>query len=119
MANCLTLLVGRIRLKVPSFKEACSLLQVPYAEPDYVIKQHSAYLAGLVDTDGSIVMNYTGNRVEVNIELKCNEFSKKLDLSKVIPAVFPPHYELIKRNQTRDKYFYSLRFCYNTVSAML
>jgi hypothetical protein len=55
MHNCLNLINGHIRLKVPGFKEACLLYGINYIEANYIIEENSAYLAGLVDTDGSVV----------------------------------------------------------------
>lgn len=60
---------GLIRLKVPSFKLACLLSDINYIEPDYDIALYDPYFSGLVDTDGSIVFNYSGNRIECNLEL--------------------------------------------------
>lgn len=54
---------GLIRLKVPSFKEACHLYNIDYIEANYNIQLYD--LAG--DTDGSIIFNYAGNRIECNL----------------------------------------------------
>ena len=48
---------GLIRIKVPSFKEACSLYDIEYIEANYNIDLYDPYFSGLVDTDGSIVFN--------------------------------------------------------------
>ena len=119
MINCLNLVNGRIRLKVPGFREACSLKEISYIQANYVIEENSAYLAGLIDTDGSVVLNYTGNRIDLLLEFQQNEFSLKLDLSRVIPGAVVQVYELDKRNQTRDKVYYSKRFVYQSVENML
>lgn len=119
MVNCLNLINGRIRLKVEGFKEACNLNNIIYIISNYNIPENSAYLAGLVDTDGSIVMNYNQNCIELNIEFQKNVYSTLLNLNNVISGVTPPSYILIKRNQTRSKEFYSIRFSYNTVLGML
>jgi len=58
---------GLIRLKVEGFKKSCEIIGVEYREANYNIEAYDPYLAGLVDTDGSIVYNYTGNRIECNI----------------------------------------------------
>jgi hypothetical protein len=119
MLNCINAINGRIRLKIPGYKESCELLGVPFIEANYTIEENSAYLAGLTDTDGSVVINFPGNRIELNLEFQQNEYSKKLDLSKVIPGAKPNILSLIKRNQTQDKIFYSLRISYSSVSHML
>ena len=54
---------GLIRLKIPGFKEACALYNIDFIEANYNIGLYDPYFAGLVDTDGSIVFNYYGNRM--------------------------------------------------------
>ena len=119
MINCLNILNGRIRLKVFHFKESCELFNINYIEPNYSIEPYSAYLSGLIDTDGSIVYNNIGNRIDVSLEFQDNEYSALLDLSKVIPNTTLGVYRLQKRNQTAEKIFYSIRFTYQTVENML
>ena len=51
---------GLIRLKIPGFKEACILYNLDYIEANYNIALYDAYFP--LDTDGSIVFNYAGNR---------------------------------------------------------
>jgi hypothetical protein len=119
MLNCINLINGRMRLKVPGFKESCQLLGVNFIEANYLIEENSAYLAGLVDTDGSVVMNLPSNRIELNLEFQQNEYSAKLDFSLAIPGAIPRVTPLIKRNQTQGKIFYSIRFSYDCVSNML
>lgn len=57
---------GLIRLKVKGLQKSCNYLDIDYKEANYNIESNDPYLAGLVDTDGSIVYNYTGNRIECN-----------------------------------------------------
>jgi hypothetical protein len=80
---------GLIRLKVVGLKKSCDYLGIDYKEANYNIEPNDPYLAGLVDTDGSIVYNYAGNRIECNLEFKHNEFSSKLNLDNVIPNYKP------------------------------
>jgi LAGLIDADG endonuclease len=80
---------GLIRLKVVGLKKSCDYLSIDYKEANYNIEPNDPYLAGLVDTDGSIVYNYAGNRIECNLEFKHNEFSSKLNLNNVIPNYKP------------------------------
>lgn len=119
MVHCLNQVNGRIRLKVPSFEEACVLSGVVFIQAGYTIPKNSTYLAGLVDTDGSFVLNFRGNRIDLNIEFQQNKYTESLDLSQVIPGSAPKVYKLIKRNQTKDKVFYSIRFSYQNVEDML
>ena len=81
--------------------------------------EDSAYLAGLIDTEGSIVFNYPENRIEAHIELKQNEYSENLDISKVIPKSNLKVYKNKKRNQNREKIFYSIRMSYASTDNML
>ncbi|WP_461110077.1 LAGLIDADG family homing endonuclease [Tessaracoccus terricola] len=75
---------GLIRLKVPSFKEACTLYNLDYIEADYNIGKYDPYFAGLVDSNGSIIFNYAGNRIECNLEFKYNEYTSKLNFDDTI-----------------------------------
>jgi hypothetical protein len=80
---------GLIRLKVEGLKKSCNYLGIDYKEANYNIEANDPYFAGLVDTDGSIVYNYPGNRIECNLEFENNEYSSKLNLDNVIPHYKP------------------------------
>ena len=80
---------GLIRLRANYLKECCEIYNLEYKEADYNIKENDSYLSGLVDSDGSIVLNYTGNRIECNLEIKYNEYSEKLNLDNVILNYIP------------------------------
>lgn len=88
---------GLIRLKVPSFKEACSLYNINYIEANYNIELYDSYFAGLIDTDGSIVFNYAGNRIECNLEFQYNEYTSKLNFDNTILNSKPT---IIKRKKS-------------------
>jgi hypothetical protein len=111
---------GLIRLKVPSFEEACILSNIEYIEADYNIPLYDAYLSGLVDTVGSIVFNYSGNRIECNLQFKYNEYSSKLNLDNTIPNCKP---YVIKRKKSSKlfyvKGFLSIAFKFQNVSSMI
>jgi cytochrome c oxidase subunit 1 len=112
---------GLIRLKVSSFKEACILSNIDYNEADYNIPLYDAYLSGLVDTVGSIVFNYSGNRIECNLEFKYNEYSSKLNLDNTIPNCKP---YIMKRKKYssclyNSKDFSSIAFKFQNVSGMI
>lgn len=119
MRFCLQSLTGRIRLKVPQYKQACLLYNIVYKDPNYIVPANSAYFAGLVDTDGTVVFNYTSHRIELHLEFQKNEYSLALKFDNVITNLQPLKYTLVKRNQTRLKEFYSVRFSFNRVSDML
>lgn len=107
---------GLIRLKVPGFKESCFLYNIKYIEADYNIKLYDPYYAGLIDTDGSIVFNYAGNRIECNLEFEYNKYSSKLNFDNTI---FNSKPTILKRSRTSDKEFSSIAFKFQNVSNML
>lgn len=102
---------GLIRLKIDGFKKSCDYLGVEYQEANYNIETNDPYLAGLIDTDGSIVYNYSGNRIECNLELEYNEHSKKLNLDNVIPYYKPA--VMLRKSHN------SITFKYQTVKGMV
>ena len=95
---------GLIRLKVPGLQKSCDYLGVDYKEANYNIEPNDPYLAGLVDTDGTIVYNYAGNRIECNLEFENNEFSSKLNLDNVIPNYKPA--VLLRKSHNSISYKY-------------
>ena len=109
---------GLIRLKVDLFKEGCETLGIEYKEANYNIKTNDPYLSGLIDTDGTIVFNYSGNRIECHLELKYNEYSSKLNLDNVIEN-YIPNKIVINKKLNRDKKTKSIRFSFQTVKGMI
>jgi hypothetical protein len=111
---------GLIRVKVPSFKEACNLYNIDYIEPNYNIGLYDPYFSGLIDTDGSIVFNYAGNRIECNLELQYNEYTSKLNFDKTILNCKPA---ILKRQKSSklggSKDYTSITFKYQNVDSML
>lgn len=113
MKFIINLINGLIRIKVDNFKRACECLDIEYKEANYNIQENDPYLSGLIDTDGTIVFNYTNNRIECNLEFKLNEYSNKLNLDNVIPNYKPNVYI---RNH---KQYSSISFKYQTVKGMI
>ena len=110
---------GLIRIKIPGFKEACNLYNINYIEANYNIGLYDPYFAGLVDTDGSIVFNYSGNRIECNLEFKYNSYTSKLNLDNIITNYKP--YILLRThtaNKTSQR-FKSIAFKFQTVKGMV
>ena len=111
---------GLIRIKVDSFKKACDFLGVKFIEANYNIVAFDPYFSGLIDTDGTIVYNYSGNRIECNLEIKYNDYSKKLILDNVIP-----HYKpciLLRKHKSSSEgknFFNSIAFKFQTVKGMV
>ena len=111
---------GLIRLKVPAFKEACYLYNIEYLQANYNIGLYDPYFAGLIDTDGSIVFNYAGNRIECNLEFQYNEYTSLLNFNSAIlnckPAISIRKKSSIKGNL---KKFSSISFKFQNVNSML
>ena len=87
---------GRIRLKVPSFKEACILNKIRFYEAQYTIALYDPYFAGLVDTKGSIIFNYAGNRIECNLEFQSNKYTSMLNFDNTVLESKP---RIVKREK--------------------
>lgn len=111
---------GLIRLKVPAFKEACHLYNINYKEAHYNIERNDPYFSGLIDTDGSIVFNYAGNRIECNLELQYNQYSSKLNFDNTIFNSKP--YVVIRKKSSHKsgpKVFTSIAFKFQTLNSMI
>lgn len=119
MMRFLNAINGNIRIKLPGFIFSCEYLNILYIHAENIIPSNSAYLAGLVDTDGSIIFNYPGNRIELLLEFKQNDYTENLNFDIVILGAKPKVYKFIKRNQTQDKIFYSIRYIYHNLADLL
>ena len=117
MQYLITRLNGLIRIKIPGFKRSCQYFNIDFKQPDYNIKPYDPYFAGLIDTDGSIVYNFSGNRIECNLEMKNNEFVNKLNLDLVIPQAKP--YIIHRTHKNSEKTYYSIAFKYQNVDNMV
>lgn len=118
MTQIINMINGLIRIKVLNYKKACDVLNINFIEANYNIEENDPYFAGLIDTDGTIVLNFNNNRIECNLELKLNEYSSKLNLNNVIPNYIPS--KLIKNHKlTGNKTSQSIRFSYQTVNGMI
>jgi len=111
---------GLIRLKVPGFKEACKCYNIEYIEANYNIGLYDPYFSGLVDTDGSIVFNYAGNRIECNLEFQFNEYTSKLNFDNTILNSKPAILKRTKSSRVAGpKDFTSIAFKFQNVNSML
>lgn len=111
---------GLIRIKVPGFTQSCSYLGIEYREANYSIEALDPYFAGLIDTDGSIVYNYSSNRIECNLEMKQTIYTSKLDLTQVIPNSKPYIIERThKRSHNSRDVKRSIAFKYQNVQDMV
>lgn len=118
MLTCLEKINGNIRLKTKGMKEACISMNIGYIQAESRVPENSGYWAGLLDTVGTVVLNKPGNRIDVHFELRKNENSEELDLSGVISGATITKIDLIKRNQTREKIYYSIRISYAAITNM-
>lgn len=111
---------GLIRIKASSFKQACNLYNILYKEANYNIELYNPYFAGLVDTDGSIIFNYAGNRIECNLEFQLNEYTRKLNFDNTIlnckPAIATRQKSSSRGN---NKNYSSISFKFQNVNSML
>ena len=119
MTNLVKNINGLIRIKVDSFKNACSYLNIDYIESNYVLEPLDPYFSGLVDTDGSIVFNFPSNRIECNLEFKYNLYTQKLNFDKVVPHYKPIILLRNKKNNTPGRLFKSIVFKFQTVNGMV
>lgn len=111
---------GLIRIKVDSFQKACDFLGVNFIQANYNIEAFDSYFSGLVDTDGTIIYNYNLNRIECNLEIKYNDYSKKLNLDNVVPNYKP--YIILRKHKSSshsDKLHNSIAFKFQTVKGMV
>nr|YP_052716.2 cox1-i5 protein [Starmerella bacillaris]AAR10346.2 cox1-i5 protein [Starmerella bacillaris] len=109
MSYMINNLNGLIRLKYDNFMKSCNYLNIPIIMPDYNIKPYSPYLSGLIDTDGSMMFNYSKNRMDCSLLFKYNKYSNKLNLDNVMPNYSP--YRKINKN--------SMLFRYQNVNGMI
>lgn len=120
MSYLVTKLNGLIRIKVDSFKRACATYDIEFIEADYILKENDPYFSGLIDTDGSIVYNYTSNRIECSLEVKNTEYASKLCLDYVIPHTKPRiMYRTNVSPSKKNLVFKSISFKYQTVESMV
>lgn len=110
---------GIIKLKVKNFKLGCELFGINYIEPDYILKKWDPYYVGLIDTKGSIIYNYIGNRIECNLELKYNEYTSKLNFEKLLNGNIPYIVKRKKDIKGKEKEYQSISFKYQKVGDMV
>lgn len=110
---------GLIRLKIPGFKKSCTYFNIKFKKPNYKIGPFDPYFAGLIDTDGSIVFNYPGNRIECNLEFQYNEYTRKLNFEDTIPFYKPNILLRKQKSKQTNKEYYSIGFKYQTVRGMM
>jgi LAGLIDADG endonuclease len=119
MEFIITRLNGLIRLKIPGFKKSCKYFNIKFKEPNYKIEPFDPYFSGLIDTDGSIVFNYPGNRIECNLEFQYNEYTRKLNFDDIIPFYKPNILLRKQKSKQTGKEYHSIGFKYQTVKGMM
>jgi LAGLIDADG endonuclease len=98
---------GHIRVKAADFKKALRILNVAYEAAPAKVPQNSAYFSGLVDSDGSVVFNYPGNRIEVSVQLNRSPDVDIIDFSSLIAGTKPNR---ILRTTASGKEAYVFKF---------
>jgi len=119
MKYIITHLNGLIRIKIPGFKKACTCFNIKFKEPNYIIGPFDPYFSGLIDTDGSIVFNYPGNRIECNLEFQYNDYTQKLNFDNTIPFYKPNVLLRKQKSKKTNKEYRSINFKYQTVKGMM
>ena len=110
---------GLIRLKADLFKKSCDSMSIDYIEANYNIELNDPYLSGLIDTKGSIIYNYTENRIECNLSIKYNEYSSKLNLDNTIFNYIPSKSIQKSNSSDRNTIYKTITFKYQTVKGMI
>jgi hypothetical protein len=112
MSRILTCVNGHIRVKIPSFEKACNSLNIhPLSAPQ--LKPYDAYLAGLIDSDGSVALNFQQNCITVAVEINMSPYVENLNIDLVIPYAKP---NVVVRTTASGKK--SIRFIYQAVHSM-
>ena len=119
MKNLINYINGQIRIKSSFFKKGCDYMDINFIPPDYDCKPLDPYFSGLIDTDGSIVFNFPGNRIECHLELEYNDYTKKYNLDNVIPNYKPFILLRTKTIKNRSNKYSSIAFKYQTVGGMI
>lgn len=119
MKKICEILNGLIRLKTTNFIKSCEYFNIEFKEANYNIETNSPYFAGLIDSKGKIVYNYSSNRIECNLEIKLNSNSKKLNLYNTIPGAIPYVIERTHRNRSNKKEYNSIAYKYQNVKDMI
>lgn len=114
MTDFVTRINGFIKIKVPSFQRACVALGLTYITPNMNLKPFDPYFAGLVDSDRSVVFNFPGNRIEVNVEISSSPNVDMLIMDHVIPGTKP---NIVRRKTASGKI--SKAFKFQSVSGMI
>lgn len=119
MSIIINLINGMIRLKVSSFKHACQYLNIDFIKPNYTLLPFDPYFAGLMDTDGSLVLNYSMNRIECSVELENNEDTIKLNLDNLFPGQKPYILTRVKSSaKGSPKIYHSVLWRFQNVGVM-
>ena len=101
---------GLIRIKTFSFKEACTLYNIDYIEPNYNIELYDTYFAGLIDSKGTIDFDYINNIIECNLTFKYNEYTSKLNFNKTLLNFSTPTIIVHGTNSKLNSRFISYKF---------
>lgn len=107
MYKLLIMLNGLIRVKFTSYYKCCRINNIDIQIPNYNIKKYDPYLSGLIDSKGSILYNFSSNRIECSINLKYNINSVRLSFDETIPGYKP--YVSKKRNKNSPRILFKFQ----------
>jgi hypothetical protein len=101
---------GLVRIKISSFKEACNLNNIDLIKPNYNIGLYDTYFAGLIDSKGTIDLDYINNVIECNLTFKYNEYTAKLNFDKTLLNFSTPTIIVHGTNSKLNSRFISYKF---------
>ena len=101
----ITCINGHIRIKQQSFQKACISLNLEFQKPKLLVP-YDAYLAGLIDSDGSVALNYEQNCITVAVEVNLTPYTENLDLNSVIPNAKPNRVIRTTANGKKERTLY-------------
>ena len=108
----LTCINGHIRIKQQAFEKACDYLNLRFHKPRQLLR-YDAYLAGLIDSDGSVVLNFKQNCITVAVEVNLTQYTEHLNFDFVIPYTKPNR--VVRTTASGKK---SIRFIYQAVKKL-
>lgn len=112
MTAFLNLINGYMRVKIPNFQRACKACGLTFTLARQLVPW-DAYLAGLIDSDGWVSLNYEQNCIVVGVELNMSPAVEDLNFDYVIPYAKPNMFVRVTASGKK-----SLRVIYQSVHGM-
>ena len=112
MTQLLTCINGHVRIKEQPFRNACGSLHVWFYK-SCELKPFDAYFAGLVDSDGSVALNFQQNCITIAVEVNLTSYTEHLNFDSVVPNAKPN--KVVRTTASGKK---SIRFVYQSVRSL-